>query len=717
MLAEAKREAERLIAEAREQAAREASQQEVVKLAERQAEDVLAEARRQDRSIRHGAEDYADGILENLHHNLGKIMDALERGRAQLASKSDDRDGARPRSITKSPSSSSAEGAPMLDLRALDLRPGDVRRVELDLPQAPARAGRPDVRRRAARRRVPRSSSRASRGGRLPEAAVRGRRPRPVLPLPGGRRRPRLGRRDRVPRAGAASEELRSDYVEADELDVERWARDALVFALPAKILCRPDCAGLCPRCGVRLEQDVEHDCGAEETDPRWEKLRSWRGAGGIVRAAMAVPKKKTSKARRDKRRATHAISAPSLTRVPAVPQAGAPASRVPELRPLPRPRGRAAPRGSSLGTASACATVAVDAMGGDRAPSEMVAGAVEAAARGRARAARAAVRDELEAELARHPAAADRDRRRRRRDRLADEPAAAVRSQPGLVDGARLPAGARRRRRGGRLRRADRRDARRLAASTSAASAASPGPGSPCRCRPWARPCVLIDSGANPDARAGAPGPVRGHGGRSSRRDVLGRRGSRSVGLLSIGEEASQGQPAVRSRRTRSSRRRPASTSPATARAATCSRARSRSWSPTGSPGNVLLKGLEGAAASLFSEVRRAAESSLRAKIGGLLLRPGAAWGSATAPTRRSTAAPTCSGVRGLAVIAPRERRPARDCERDPVRRAGRSRPTSSAGWPRGVGRPLRGPTCRRTPGPIQSPASHPLRLEIQAT
>src|SRR6476619_4842607 len=94
MLAEAKREAERLVAEAREQAAREASQQEIVKQAERQAAELLAEARRQDRSIRHGAEDYADGILENLHHNLGKIMDALERGRAQLASKYDDREGA-----------------------------------------------------------------------------------------------------------------------------------------------------------------------------------------------------------------------------------------------------------------------------------------------------------------------------------------------------------------------------------------------------------------------------------------------------------------------------------------------------------------------------------------------------------------------------------------------------------------------------------------------
>ena len=68
--------------------------QEMLAEAKREVDRLLAEARRQDRSIRHGAEDYADGILENLHHNLGKIMDALERGRAQLASKSDDRDAA-----------------------------------------------------------------------------------------------------------------------------------------------------------------------------------------------------------------------------------------------------------------------------------------------------------------------------------------------------------------------------------------------------------------------------------------------------------------------------------------------------------------------------------------------------------------------------------------------------------------------------------------------
>jgi uncharacterized protein len=69
-------------------------------------------------------------------------------------------------------------------------------------------------------------------------------------------------------------DELRSDYVEGDDLDVERWVRDSLVFALPDKILDREDCAGLCPHCGLRLEPGVDHDCGERELDTRWAKLR-----------------------------------------------------------------------------------------------------------------------------------------------------------------------------------------------------------------------------------------------------------------------------------------------------------------------------------------------------------------------------------------------------------------------------------------------------------
>ncbi|HEX4753707.1 MAG TPA: YceD family protein, partial [Solirubrobacterales bacterium] len=47
--------------------------------------------------------------------------------------------------------------------------------------------------------------------------------------------------------------ELRSPYVEDDELDISRWAHDAVMLALPTQILCRPDCLGLCPDCGEPL--------------------------------------------------------------------------------------------------------------------------------------------------------------------------------------------------------------------------------------------------------------------------------------------------------------------------------------------------------------------------------------------------------------------------------------------------------------------------------
>jgi uncharacterized protein len=74
--------------------------------------------------------------------------------------------------------------------------------------------------------------------------------------------------------ADPLDDEVGCEYLAGDELDVDRWARDALVLALPGKILCQADCAGLCPRCGVRLEPGGEHDCAPHEQDPRWDALR-----------------------------------------------------------------------------------------------------------------------------------------------------------------------------------------------------------------------------------------------------------------------------------------------------------------------------------------------------------------------------------------------------------------------------------------------------------
>jgi len=48
-------------------------------------------------------------------------------------------------------------------------------------------------------------------------------------------------------------EELESPYVEDHTLDLAAWARDALLLALPAQILCSLDCIGLCPVCGTDL--------------------------------------------------------------------------------------------------------------------------------------------------------------------------------------------------------------------------------------------------------------------------------------------------------------------------------------------------------------------------------------------------------------------------------------------------------------------------------
>jgi DUF177 domain-containing protein len=78
-----------------------------------------------------------------------------------------------------------------------------------------------------------------------------------------------------VDQSDTEDEELRSPFVVDDELDLGRWAHDAAVLAIPPRILCRPDCAGLCPVCGESLNdadpEDHKHDAGG---DPRWAKLR-----------------------------------------------------------------------------------------------------------------------------------------------------------------------------------------------------------------------------------------------------------------------------------------------------------------------------------------------------------------------------------------------------------------------------------------------------------
>ena len=71
-------------------------------------------------------------------------------------------------------------------------------------------------------------------------------------------------------------DELRSEYVVDDQLDLTAWARDAIALALPDQILHDPDCQGLCPVCGkdLNVEPHAHEDV---VLDPRWSALEELR--------------------------------------------------------------------------------------------------------------------------------------------------------------------------------------------------------------------------------------------------------------------------------------------------------------------------------------------------------------------------------------------------------------------------------------------------------
>ncbi len=56
------------------------------------------------------------------------------------------------------------------------------------------------------------------------------------------------------------------------ELDTDPILMEQLELNVPMSLLCRPDCAGLCPRCGA--DRNREPDCCAPDlADPRWTAL------------------------------------------------------------------------------------------------------------------------------------------------------------------------------------------------------------------------------------------------------------------------------------------------------------------------------------------------------------------------------------------------------------------------------------------------------------
>ncbi len=61
------------------------------------------------------------------------------------------------------------------------------------------------------------------------------------------------------------------------EIDLAALVHDELLLAEPMHPLCRPDCGGLCPACGGRMDDGGHEDHVAIEVDPRLAKLAEWK--------------------------------------------------------------------------------------------------------------------------------------------------------------------------------------------------------------------------------------------------------------------------------------------------------------------------------------------------------------------------------------------------------------------------------------------------------
>ena len=57
-------------------------------------------------------------------------------------------------------------------------------------------------------------------------------------------------------------------FIDGCMIDTDKLVTDEIVVALPTKILCKEDCAGLCPVCGQNLNEGT-CDCDSRSRDPR----------------------------------------------------------------------------------------------------------------------------------------------------------------------------------------------------------------------------------------------------------------------------------------------------------------------------------------------------------------------------------------------------------------------------------------------------------------
>lgn len=71
------------------------------------------------------------------------------------------------------------------------------------------------------------------------------------------------------------AEELDAYQYDGDILELDKAFKDNIILSLPTKKLCTQDCKGICPICGINLNES-QCDCTVDSIHPQLEKLKDW---------------------------------------------------------------------------------------------------------------------------------------------------------------------------------------------------------------------------------------------------------------------------------------------------------------------------------------------------------------------------------------------------------------------------------------------------------
>jgi uncharacterized protein len=85
-----------------------------------------------------------------------------------------------------------------------------------------------------------------------------------------------IGADSEAPERSITAPETEIGYYQEDSLALEDVLREQVLLALPVRTLCKPDCKGLCPRCGANRNLQP-CNCETGPSDPRWEALSGLR--------------------------------------------------------------------------------------------------------------------------------------------------------------------------------------------------------------------------------------------------------------------------------------------------------------------------------------------------------------------------------------------------------------------------------------------------------